>query len=150
MAEKNTDRRGFLNLILGGSALATLGAIIYPIIKYITPPAVAETDVALKKLEFTQADLEAAEQKQKYFKFGRDLGIVFVTDKGEVRACAATCTHLDCTVQNRPDEGILWCACHNGKYSYDGRNISGPPPRPLAPYRVNIIDGEIIVSKEEA
>jgi cytochrome b6-f complex iron-sulfur subunit len=60
---------------------------------------------------------------------------------------SATCTHLDCTVQNRPDWGIIWCACHNGKYDYDGNNISGPPPRPLEKFNVNEVDGVIFVSR---
>ena len=60
---------------------------------------------------------------------------------------AATCTHLDCTVQFKSDQSILWCACHNGKYDLNGRNISGPPPRPLDPFRVVIQGEEVLISK---
>jgi len=66
---------------------------------------------------------------------------------GELRAFSATCTHLDCTVQYRSDQGVIWCACHNGKYDTNGRNIAGPPPRPLDQYRVVIQGEDVLISK---
>ncbi|RCK77566.1 MAG: Ubiquinol-cytochrome C reductase iron-sulfur subunit [Ignavibacteriae bacterium] len=70
------------------------------------------------------------------------------TPKGDFRAFDATCTHLDCTVQYKKDMGVIWCACHNGKYDLNGRNISGPPPRPLIPFKVIVQGDEIFVSKQ--
>jgi Rieske Fe-S protein len=43
---------------------------------------------------------------------------------------------------------VIWCACHNGKYDLNGRNISGPPPRPLDPYIVKIKGEEVFISKK--
>ena len=100
------------------------------------------------KLPFTRAEIEGDEKKAKTFKFGRTLGLIILTGEGELKAMAATCTHLDCTVQHRPDLGIIWCSCHNGRYDLDGKNISGPPPKPLETYIVNEIKGEIFISKE--
>jgi Rieske Fe-S protein len=150
LADNKPTRRGFLEYLLGGSLLATLGSIIYPTVKYITPPATVEAKISQLKLDFAREDIAADPQKAKYFKFGRELGIIFEDDDGNLKALSATCTHLDCTVQNRPDLGIIWCSCHNGKYAYDGSNISGPPPRPLEPFVVNEVDGTIFVSKENA
>ncbi len=149
MAENKSSRRGFLELLLGGGILAILGAVFYPVIKYITPPRATEANPSQLRLPFKREDIEADPKKAKYFKFGRDLGIIFVTETGALRALSATCTHLDCTVQHRPDLGIIWCSCHNGKYSQDGMNISGPPPRPLTPYAVKEADGAILVSRTE-
>ncbi|UCD65242.1 MAG: ubiquinol-cytochrome c reductase iron-sulfur subunit [Candidatus Zixiibacteriota bacterium] len=150
MASEKPTRRGFLEIILGGGTLATLGAIFYPIIRYIIPPAGGEAKLSQLKLQFTRADIEAEPKKAKYFKYGRELGIIYLTEQGELMALAATCTHLDCTVQHRPDLGIIWCSCHNGRYDMTGKNISGPPPRPLEPFIVKQ-DGDVIfVSREEA
>jgi len=135
---------------MGGGTLATLGAILYPIFKYITPPASGEAKLSQLKLPFTRADIESEPKKSKYFKYGRELGIIYLTDKNELRALAATCTHLDCTVQHRPDLGIIWCSCHNGRYDLNGNNISGPPPRPLDRYVIKETEGTILVSKEQA
>ena len=73
--------------------------------------------------------------------------VFFVRHGGEVLALSATCTHLDCTVQYRKDLGVIWCACHNGKYDFNGRNIAGPPPRPLDEYRVVMQGDEVYISK---
>ncbi|MFQ6007702.1 MAG: ubiquinol-cytochrome c reductase iron-sulfur subunit [Candidatus Zixiibacteriota bacterium] len=147
MEEKKPTRRGFLEFILGSSLLATLGSILYPVVKYIIPPPAGEAAPSQLKLTFKRSDIEADPKKAKYFKYGRHLGIIFITENGTLKALDATCTHLDCTVQHRPDLGIIWCACHNGKYDHDGKNISGPPPRPLAQYQVNEVDEAIFVSR---
>ena len=150
MDDKKPTRRRFLEFILGGSTLATLGAILYPVVKYIFPPAAAEANLSQLKLSFTREEIEAEPKKAKYFKYGRVLGIIFITAAGELKALTAICTHLDCTVQHRPDLGIIWCACHNGKYDHDGKNISGPPPRPLTQFAVKEVDGSILVSLRES
>jgi len=150
VAKEKAGRRGFLEMLLGGGALAALGAIFYPVTKFIMPPKVAEADLSQLKLTFTREEIEAEEQKAKYFKYGRQLGIIYLTDKGELKALTAQCTHLDCTVQHRPDLGIIWCSCHNGRYDVNGRNISGPPPAPLEQFTVNEVDGTIFVSRRDA
>lgn len=150
MTENKPSRRGFLNVLLGGGALATLGSIVYPVAKFIVPPAVAEAKLSQLKLPFGRADIAAEPKKAKYFKYGRELGIIVLTDAGELKALSAICTHLDCTVQNRPDLGLIWCSCHNGKYDYDGKNISGPPPKPLFQFAVKEVGKTIFVSKENS
>jgi cytochrome b6-f complex iron-sulfur subunit len=149
MIEAKQTRRSFLNWVLGGGVLATVGAIVYPAWRFITPPPSGEANVSQVKLPFKRADLAAEPQKAKTFKFGRSIGIIVLTDSGELKALSASCTHLDCTVQHRPDLGILWCACHNGRYDLDGKNISGPPPRPLEKYAVNEVGKDIFVAKEK-
>ncbi|HKK20040.1 MAG TPA: ubiquinol-cytochrome c reductase iron-sulfur subunit [candidate division Zixibacteria bacterium] len=148
MAESKTSRRGFLEILLGGGLIATLGAVLYPIWDYLVPPAVTEAKLSQLKLPYTRAEIEAEPKKAKYFKYGRDLGIIFINEKDKLAALSAICTHLQCTVQNRPDLGLIWCACHNGKYSYTGANISGPPPKPLAEYQVKQVGDVIYVSQE--
>lgn len=150
MPNENQSRRGFLEIILGGTALATVGAIFYPMYKYITPPIGGEAQLSQLKLDFVRSDIEDDAKKAKYFKYGRELGIIYLTDKSELKALSATCTHLDCTVQHRPDLGIIWCSCHNGRYGLDGKNISGPPPNPLRKFAVKEIDGTIFVSKGDS
>ncbi len=147
MTDAEQTRRNFLSWVLGGGLIATLGAIAYPAWKFLTPPPSGEANVSQVKLPFKKADLAAEPQKSKIFKFGRSVGIVVLTDAGELKAMSATCTHLQCTVQYRPDLGIIWCACHNGRYDLEGKNISGPPPRPLEMYVINEVGEDIFVSK---
>jgi Rieske Fe-S protein len=144
------SRRQFLNISLKGGFLALLASVFYPVYRFLVPPARGDANVSQVKLDFTREEIAAEASKAKMFQFGRTLGIIFLADGGELRALTATCTHLDCTVQHRPDLGIIWCACHNGRYDLHGRNISGPPPKPLEEFAVNEINGEIFVSKESA
>jgi Rieske Fe-S protein len=47
-------------------------------------------------------------------------------------AYSQKCTHLSCAVIPRVNEGVIHCPCHQGYFDLDtGRNIAGPPPRPL-------------------
>jgi cytochrome b6-f complex iron-sulfur subunit len=142
--KQNLSRRRFIDILLGTGLAATAVAILYPIIDYILPPKVPEAAlssvVAAKKGEL-------APNSAKVFKFGSKPGILILTPQGEYRSFSATCTHLACTVQYRPDLGHIWCACHNGHYDLTGRNIAGPPPRPLEQYKVDLRGEEIVVSK---
>ena len=145
-----TSRRGFLSWLTGIGTFAFLGSILYPIFKFLIPPKSVEANVSQVKLPFTRANLESEAKKSKTFKFGRILGLIVLAADGTLHAVSATCTHLDCTVQYRPDLGVIWCACHNGKYDLNGKNISGPPPKPLEKFAVNEVGDDIFVSKETA
>jgi len=145
------DRRKFLDWTIKGGVIAFLGSVLFPVLKFIMPPKIAEAHVSQVKLDFTADDLAADEKKYRLFKFGRDLGIIVYTPSKEIRAFSALCTHLSCTVQYRTDQSVIWCACHNGKYDLQGRNISGPPPRPLTAYDVHVDNsGDIFVSRSKA
>ena len=51
----------------------------------------------------------------------------------EIVAFGQECTHLSCAVVPKVDEGVFLCPCHEGYFDLrTGKNISGPPPRPLA------------------
>ncbi len=59
-----------------------------------------------------------------------------------VLAYSQACTHLSCAVVPRIEEGVLHCPCHAGYFDLKtGRNIAGPPPRPL-PRIVLSIEGD--------
>ena len=143
--ESNSDRRTFLSYFLGGSSLAFLAAVAYPVLKYLTPPA--EKDSAVEAVDAGKAD-EYEKGSGKIVKFGSKPALVVRGADGEFRAFIAVCTHLDCMVQYVPEESVIWCACHNGKYDLNGINISGPPPRPLTPLAVNVQQGVVLISKE--
>ena len=137
-------RRECLDYLLGTSVVATLAAIVYPIIRFLIPPA--ETESAQNSVVAAKLS-ELEPNSGKIFKFGTKPGILVRTPSGELKAFSATCTHLDCIVQYRPDMKMVWCACHNGQYNLSGQNIGGPPPRPLEEFQVNTRGDEIVVSK---
>ena len=138
------QRRKFLQYLLGGSLAAWLGAVLYPIIAYLKPPAQAEVEVSSVRVGVLD---DIKKDSGQIVRFGNKPVLLVRTSEGELKAFSATCTHLDCTVQYRSDMGVIWCACHNGKYDLTGRNIDGPPPRPLDEFRVLLKENEVFVAK---
>ena len=138
-------RRSVLNWLLGSWTAGVLGSILFPVMRYLVPPDVPEAPTASVKAG-SAAGLKP--NSARLVPFGSAPAIVLRTASGELRAFTATCTHLSCTVQYRPDLEQIWCACHNGHYDLHGRNVSGPPPRPLDAYDVNVQDDEIVISRK--
>jgi Rieske Fe-S protein len=119
-------------------------SVLYPLARYVSPPDVpeAQTDRVV-----AGKDTDLKPNEGKVFRFGSKPGLLVRTAEGEYRAFSATCTHLNCTVQYRGDLRQIWCACHNGTFDLNGQNVSGPPPRPLEAFKVNVANGEIVVSR---
>lgn len=138
-------RRRVVKMLLGGGLLASCGSFLYPVLRYLIPPPVAELGgdqvVACKKGELRP-------NSSKIFRFGSRPGLLIRNSDGSYRALSAACTHLGCIVQYRSDLQQVWCACHNGLYDLNGRNISGPPPRPLEVYEVHLQGDDVLVSRK--
>ena len=137
-------RRRFLNRLLGTWVGGVAASILYPIVRYLVPPDIPEA-ATLSVTAGKAATLTP--NSARIVPFGTTPVIVVRTERNELRAFAATCTHLACTVQYRPDLGHIWCACHNGQYDLNGRNVAGPPPRPLEQFDVNLKEDEIAISR---
>lgn len=138
------SRRQFVDWVLGAGAGGFTLAVAYPVASFLVPPPAPESDVSMVVLS-TRED-EVRPNSGLLFRFGDRPGILVRAPNGELRAFSARCTHLDCTVQFREDLGHIWCACHNGHFDLNGRNIAGPPPSPLDAFAVRVRDGEIYVS----
>ncbi|MFB3817536.1 MAG: ubiquinol-cytochrome c reductase iron-sulfur subunit [Candidatus Methylomirabilales bacterium] len=140
-----SSRRRFVDVLLGTGFLGMAVWMLYPVTRYLIPPKSGEPSVAAVTLPWKPAEVKA--NSGRIFRFGSQPGILVKTPAGELRAFAATCTHLNCTVQYREERQDIWCACHNGVYDLNGKNVSGPPPRPLDPYNVFVKADQIVVSK---
>lgn len=139
-------RRSFLNWFLGTSLGAFLASVLYPVTRYLIPPKAAEAAAASVTLEVKAPTVKP--NTGQIFKFGSRPAILVRTPAGELRAFTAVCTHLNCTVQYREDFQHIWCACHNGHFDPNtGKNIGGPPPRPLEQYTVNLRGDTVVVSR---
>ncbi len=144
-AQPEPTRRRIIGYFLGGGLLASFVSFIYPILRYLVPPAVAE----LGGDEIVAAKVtELKPNSSKIFRFGSRPGLLILNNDGTYTAMSATCTHLGCTVQYRNDLRQVWCACHNGIYDLNGRNVSGPPPRPLDKFEVHLRGDDVVVSRK--
>ena len=144
-AQPGVTRRRAIETFLGGGLLASFASFIYPVLRYLIPPAV--TDLGADEIVAAKV-AELKPNSSKIFRFGSRPGLLILNSDGTYRALSATCTHLGCTVQYRSDLRQIWCACHNGIYDLNGRNVSGPPPRPLDVFEVHARGDEIVVSRK--
>jgi len=140
-----SSRRGFVNVLLSAGFSSLAVWMLYPVVRYLIPPEAGQPSVASVTLPWPPADIKV--NTGRIFRFGSQPGLLFKTPAGELRAFSAVCTHLNCTVQYRDDRQDIWCACHNGVYDLNGKNVSGPPPRPLEPYKVFVQGDRIVVSR---
>jgi Rieske Fe-S protein len=115
----DNDRRGWLSGLLGGGLAASLASFLYPVLRYVSPPEVAEAPVN-EVIAGKTGDL--ATNSGKIVRFGSRPVLLVRTSESEWRAFDGTCTHLNCTV-------------------------SGPPPRALAQYEVHVRGDEVVISK---
>ncbi len=147
MTDPSESRRKTLKMLLTGSATALGAAVLYPVLAYLKPPEVTGehvTSVLVGKVD------EFAAGSGTMFRFGNKPALLIRYPGGDFKAFSATCTHLDCTVQYREDMGLIWCACHNGKYDLNGKNVEGPPPRPLEEFTVVVKGDEVHVKEKSA
>jgi Rieske Fe-S protein len=73
-----------------------------------------------------------------------DPAILIRPTQDEILGYSQRCTHLACVVYYEHDDGELICPCHNGHFdAQDGRNVAGPPQRPLNTIDLEIRDGVV-------
>lgn len=142
--ESTQQRRSFLKWLMGLSIFGWLGTVFYPITRFLIPPRIPEANISSIRVGTATDFLEGSGT---IFQFGRKPGILIRLKNGDYKAFAATCTHLSCIVQYRDDLNQIWCACHNGRFDLSGRNVAGPPPRPLEEFDVNMKGDEVWVTK---
>jgi Rieske Fe-S protein len=129
------DRRKFLDALLTVGFVSTAAAIAYPVSRFLVPPESGEASTS-SVVAGKSAALKA--NSAIIVPFGSKPVIVIRTAAGDLKAFNATCTHLECTVQFKPDTAQIWCACHNGLYDLAGNVVSGPPPRGLEALAANV------------
>lgn len=142
-AEQLTRRNFFSFLARWGMAVAAV-AIGYFVMRRYTASEPENITVLAARAG------ELAPNGWKEFKLGGKPALLILTEGGQYVAMSAVCTHQGCTVRYLPTMREVWCPCHGGFFDLQGQVISGPPPRPLEQYDVNVSGGEILVSRHHS
>lgn len=139
-------RRAFARVALGGVGLCYAAAIGYPVYRYLKSPVekaaamAAVTEITLKDAQKLPAGSALI------FRFGVEPCLLIHHTDGKWVALSAKCTHLGCTVQYEAEKNRIHCACHGGVYDpTTGRNLSGPPPKPLKSFVVREVTNTAVV-----
>lgn len=134
-------RRQFLDGLLGGWLVVLFSGVFYSLMRFAFPTLGKEPDyVVLNRGDF----VNIAANSVKAFAWGGAVGLYFKKQDKSATALKGVCTHMECNVEYKPSVKKFYCACHKGYYDENGKNIAGPPPKPLEFFDV-IEHGEKLV-----
>lgn len=135
------SRREFLKWIGVGGVAGTFAGFLLGGLRFLFPNVLYEPPTRFKvgkPGDFPLNQGTFLEKKQIF---------VFNTAEG-FYAVSSICTHLGCSV--RKSAKGFECPCHGSKFDENGDVLSGPAPRPLAWYRLNLgRTGDLIVDKQD-
>lgn len=152
---QNVNRRDFIKAttaFVSGLIGITIGL---PTIAYLLSPSLRKVDddsmIDLgvlenypigvpTRFEFTRTKVNGWERTATNY----GLYVVRKSD-AEVRVFSDICTHLGCRVNWHPDQEHYISPCHNGHFDILGKNVSGPPPRPLDEFITKVENGNLFI-----
>jgi len=145
---EETSRRGLIKIGVGAVGACYAAGAGYPVYRYLASPSIrARAQGEITSVSLPEKDLPPAGAAAMFFFGARPAMLIHHAD-GSWGAFDAVCTHLGCTVQFEPQNHRIHCNCHGGTYDMNtGEVISGPPPRPLTAFHVEVKDGSILVSR---
>lgn len=140
MKEKKVRRRDFLSLAWAIASLGVFGQAGAAIFKFLKPriiPGSFGTKVVAGQVdEFQPGTISHVQEGRFYISRLEDGGFLALWHR---------CTHLGCTVPWQESEGQFHCPCHSSIFTPLGEVVSGPAPRPMDLFPVEIADDSIIV-----
>ena len=138
--EIKITRRWFLGKAAVVTAIGAGGLALIAALREIFPPFAKTNKVfTIGRLYDYPIDMYSLMPKQRVF---------ILRDHEGVKAMSAECTHLGC-VLDRTDNGFQ-CPCHGSRFDETGKVISGPAPRSLACFRVDLApDGQLRVDMNQ-
>ncbi len=135
-------RRFFLNFSISTILLALSSWFLYPVIKFLIPPAQNTIDPNILSIPISQIPCG----KSFVTKY-KGHPIIIINRGGNLYALSAICTHLGCFVKWDKNKEELFCPCHMAKYDLNGNVKSGPAPKPLFALKANLIKDQVIVEE---
>ena len=154
----NLARRKLVARVGLGATLLAIGGQVYAFMRSLIPNVLYEDPKRFK--------VGTLDQFAEGPRFIEEKRVFIFREKNTFHCISATCTHLGCTVKmqrlNQPktvsvrgrqinEQVEFACPCHGSKYYGDGTNYSGPAPRPLDYYKLELApeDGQLVVDTSQ-
>jgi len=138
-------RRTFLNTLLGGGFAAFFLGVFTTLGRFAFPTLGKEPDFVILKAEDY---LNIPPNSTKPFAWGGKLGLFFHKNDNVFLALKGVCTHMECNITYKPELKKFYCPCHKGWFDADGKNIQGPPPKPLEIFDFTVEGDKLIVARK--
>ncbi len=154
--EHKVSRRQFLSYTLTGVGGFMAAGMLMPMVRFALDPALkagAESSmVAVCELdELTdspQRFTRSFSQQDSWYESTVEQEAYIYLDGDDVVALSSVCTHLGCTIAYNEDESEFACPCHGGRFTEDGTNVPGTPPRrPLDVFEVSVENGTVYLGE---
>ncbi len=137
-------RRKLTEILIGLVALFFAGGALATILEYLWP--LASDKSASSEVKIATVD-EVPTGSAKKFMFNGKASVLLHMPAG-FRAFGSVCTHLGCIAYWKPEENVVFCPCHLGKFDPNtGAVISGPPPSPLPAIDIVVKEGAVYALK---
>jgi len=144
-ASSLVTRRTFLNTLFSGWLLAFSAGSLYALLRFVFPTLGKEPDfIVLNATDFLSMPVNSVRP----FAWGGKVGLLFKRYSGTIAALKGVCTHMECNITYKPEEKKFYCACHKGWFDENGKNIEGPPPKPLEFFAVTISGEKLIIARK--
>lgn len=138
--QKLNSRRKFLIGSLIGLGTLFGGSALYTILSYLVPPSRKGQRPVVKVPE---AEVPLGDAKLLHV--GEKPVALIHTLEG-FAAFSLVCSHLGCLVKWEGQKNEFLCPCHGAKFDSKGNVLFGPPPTGLEPFKVEVVDGEVLIS----
>lgn len=153
-------RRRVLNLLIAGMNAVIAGVLAVPVLGYVLTPILRKSDAGDWISVGLVDELKGgAEPRRVDYRYKNDSGYTVETVNGYAfvipaegdgkeaspRVLSPICTHMGCNVAWNGDRKRFLCPCHGGQYTADGRNVAGPPPRPLDQLPTRVENGVLMI-----
>lgn len=148
------SRRRFLGYLSGLLSALITAALALPLARFYVGNAFVRRPTRWLKLGPT-ADITPGTPRLYRISFPEQDGWRETTARRDVYAASANgqdffvlsniCTHLGCPVHWDDKVKEFLCPCHGGVFSFEGKVLKGPPPRPLVRMTHKIEGGTLYV-----
>lgn len=154
MAEADLSRRQFLNVMVNAVGAGITAILAVPIAGYFLDPVMRKAGGEKNWVKLGAASELTDMPKMYNFQTVRTEGFMkqqvnasayAFMDGDQPKAVSNTCTHLGCPAGWDASKSQFFCPCHGGVYDKTGKNIAGPPPRPLPAFNAKIENGELYI-----
>jgi len=137
--KKTINRRQFFGVTWAVTIIALLGQAGAGLLKFMTPileEGAFGTEVRAGRVNEFEVGSVSYFRESRFYLIRLEEGFLALYRK---------CTHLGCVVPWEEENGAFNCPCHSTFFTVEGVVKSGPAPRPLDMFQIEIRGDEIFV-----